>query len=224
VQTSAATTAAPSTSTSALSTTYTDAVSVEEQLIVGTLALDGTANVVTKDQADTLLTLYTGLQNLTQMSAPDGNAAGGAGPQGTPDASATRPAQQNENQTKVDALVQQIEAAMTSDQIQTIADMQITQTSEATILQNKGITLAIGGGRQDGGAQANDTVPQGTQPAVNGTPDANQPGNGQGQPGGNGQMRQDGNRMQPGLVNAVVQYLANIAGVAAPTSQPTSAG
>jgi len=222
----AATSAAPSTSTSALSTTYTDAVSVEEQLIVGTLSLDGTANVVTKDQANTLLTLYTSLQSLTQMAAPGGNAAGGTSPQGTPDANATQPAQQNENQTKVDALVQQIEAAMTADQISAIAALQITQTSEATILQNKGITLTTGSGQQGGGsqgnggangapAQGNGNAPQGTQPAANGTPDANQP-----QQGGNAPMGQGGNMVQPGLVNALVQYLANIAGVTVPTTVP----
>jgi hypothetical protein len=226
VQTAAATSATPSTSTSVLSTTYTDAVSVEEQLIVGTLALDGTANVVTKDQANTLLTLYTSLQSLTQMSAPNGNAAGGAAPQGTPDANATQPAQQNENQTKVDAVVAQIETAMTADQISAIAAMQITQTSEATILQNKGITLTAGGGQPGGEsqgnggangapAQGNGNAPQGTQPAANGTPDANQP-----QQGGNAPMGQGGNMVQPGLVNALVQYLANIAGVTVPTSAP----
>jgi hypothetical protein len=196
---------------------------VEEQLIVGTLALDGTANVVTKDQATTLLTLYTSLQSLTQMAAPAGgsapqgtpgaNAGGGAAPQGTPDANATRPAQQNDNQTQVDALVQQIEAAMTTDQVNAIAALQLTQTSEATILQNKGITLTMGGGQQDGGPQGNGgangasdqgnggAAPQGTMPAANG-----------------GQMGRGGNMVHPALVNALVQYLANIAGVTVPTT------
>lgn len=229
----AATTAAVASSASALNNSYTDAVSVEEQLLVGTIALDGTSNQVTKDQANTLITLYTSLQSLSQMGGPGGN-AGGAAPQGTPDANATQPAQTNDNQTQIDALVQQIEAAMTADQINAIAAMQITQTSEASILQNKGITLTMGNGQQGGdqsaqggNSSAQGNGPQGTPPAANGTPDANQQANGQGQPGGNGQgngqMDPGGNRVQPGLVNAVLQYLANIAGVTLPSAtQPAS--
>ena len=57
-----------------LTADYTDAVSVAEQLAVGTINLDGTDQVVTKDQAAKLLDLWQQLQTLSQ---PTGMGAGG---------------------------------------------------------------------------------------------------------------------------------------------------
>lgn len=245
VATTSASTVAVTESSSPLNTDYTDAVSIATQLAVGTLNLDGTANAVTKDQATSLVTLWESMQalSLPNMPGQGGNMPppGGAQPgsQGTTPASnsdsqaiapATQPAAPAEaqrisadNQTQIDALVSQIEAVMTADQLSAIADMQLTQISVATILEEKGITT---GTPQGMGAQ------QGTLPAAMPTLDATQQANGQqsgsaaGQQPGNNQGHAGGipqmggkSMIQPGVLNAVVQYLANLAGVAVSTSQ-----
>jgi hypothetical protein len=229
----AATTAVQTTGNdSILNTTYDSAVSVELQLALGTLNLDGTSNQVTKDQATSLLTLWQSIQSSTPANPGQGGGMpgqGGGSPQGTPDASAqqTTPAAAqgatNDNQTQVDALVKQIEAAMTTDQLKAIAAMQITQTSASTIMTAKGITVnsAQGNGGAAGTPAAGGNAPQGTPPASAGTQGASQQSNGQ-QPG-NGQMGAGGNSMvQPEVMNALVQYLAKTAGVTLPTQQATA--
>lgn len=149
----------------------------------------------------------------------------GNAPQGTPDAAAKSTQQAapaaTQDTTQVDAVVAQIEAAMTSDQLTAIAALNITTTSAEQIIKDKGITAggpqgnggtAPAQGSSNNGQQANGNAPaQGTQPAN---------GNGQAgaQPGNGGAQGAGGNMMQPGLVNAVVQYLANLAGVTLPTT------
>jgi hypothetical protein len=269
-------------SDSALNTDYTDAVSVATQLAVGTLNLDGTANALTKAQATSLVTLWESMQTLTQpgMSGQGGgmpgpNGAGQPGSQGSAPAAnsstqAATPAEQAatpaasqqttaDNSTKVDDLVNQIEAAMTTDQLSAIAAMQLTQTSITTILKAKGITTTDAGTAPQGGMSApqgstgtgapqgtgtaaNGNVPQGTPPAMNGTAaqgtppaamptldatqqaNGQQPGNGQGQPGSNPQMGNNSQMVRPEILNGVIQYLANLAGVAVPTAQAQGNG
>jgi hypothetical protein len=223
-------------SISGLDATYTDAVSVEEQLIYGTLNLDGTDQKVTKDQAASLITLYTSLQTLTQQNMP-AQGGGKNDPNSTPaatqsaDNSAAQPqAMPTVDQTQVDALVTQIEAVMTADQLSAISAMQITRTSAATILQAKGITAQSAAGDQggNGAPQANGDAngtgngqQGGNPPSADGTPDASGQG-GQGQPGGNGQMG-GGSMIQPQVMSALIQYLANIAGVEVPTTAAPAA-
>jgi len=259
-------------SDSALNTDYTDAVSIATQLAVGTLNLDGTANALTKTQATFLVSLWESMQTLTQpgMSGQSGgmpgpNGAGQPGSQGSAPAAnsstqaatlaeqaATPAASQQttaDNSTKVDDLVSQIEAAMTTDQLSAIAAMQLTQTSITTILKAKGITTTDAGTAPQGGMSAlqgtgtaNGNVPQGTSPAMNGTaaqgtPPAAMPtldatqqangqqhGNGQGQPGSNPQMGNNSQMVRPEILNGVIQYLANLAGVAVPTAQAQGNG
>lgn len=231
--------ATTSSTSAALSADYTDAVSIEEQLILGTLNLDGTDQAVTKDEAAALFTLYTNLQSLTQQ-----NMGGGKNGQPGGDQSSTPEAPSGDSQpqamptmdtTQTDAIIAQIEAAMTADQISAIAAMQITTTSAATIMEAKGITTDNTAGTLSGNAGG----PQGNPPTDvtpdasaangnnggtgNGTPDGAPEGGtgGTGAPAGNGQR--GGGMVEPGLLNAVIQYLANVAGVEVPTAAAPSA-
>ena len=107
-------------------------------------------------------------------------------PQATPQAQAT----DTQTQQQTDALIAQIEAVMTPEQIKAIADMKITQDTLKEVMQAQGITM---------------NGPQG----ASGTPSAGgQQGNGQppsGGPGNNGFV-------PPELVKALVQYLQKAAG------------
>lgn len=221
-----------------LTADYTDAVSIEEQLILGTLNLDGTAQAVTKDEAAALLTLYTNLQSLTQQNIGGGKNGqpGGNGSQPGADQNSTPVAPSSDSQpqamptmdtTQTDAVVAQITAAMTADQINAIAAMQITTTSAASIMEAKGITTNSAGGPQ--GTPPTDVTPDASAAngnnggAGNGTPAGAPEGGtgGTGAPAGNGQR--GGGMVQPGLLNAVIQYLANVAGVEVPTAVAPSA-
>ena len=212
VATEAATVAAAA--DGALNTNYDNAVSVEQQLLLGILNLDGTDQQIGKEQAASLVSLLSNLQSLSMQNMPAQKVADGTQ---TDTSTQQPPAQNNDNQAQVEALVQQIEAVMTADQLKAISAMQITRDSATSILEAKGITANFQGGT--GAPQGNGDAPQGTPPAMNGTPDASGQGGqgqpGQGQPGGNGRM---GGMVQPEVLSAVIQYVANIAGVEVPTA------
>lgn len=223
--------AAVSSTGGTLTADYTDAVSIEEQLILGTLNLDGTDQAVTKDEAAALLTLYTNLQSLTQQNMGGGKNGqpGGNGAQPGTDQSSTPAAPSSGSQpqamptmdtTQTDAIVAQIEAAMTADQISAIDAMQITSTSAATIMEAKGITTNNAAGAPQGNPAADVTPDASAGNGNNGAP-SGAPNGASGGPSGNGQR--GGGMVQPGLLNAVIQYLANIAGVEVPTTAVPSA-
>lgn len=121
-----------------------------------------------------------------------------------------------EIQAKIAALTEQIRVALTSQQIQAIADMKITQEMATSIMQEQGITL---GGSQQNGKDGNNQHPQGTPP-VGGASD----GDGQppvdGQKSGNGQMATPPVGGVPGgagfmpteLVDALIKLLQSKAG------------
>lgn len=235
VATSAATksVATASTTTSgSLTADYTDAVSIEEQLVLGTLSLDGTANAVTKDEAAALLTLWENLQSLSPQGMGGGQGGPNGGGQGGPDNGGNPPsgdtnstqaapadnaqpqAMPTMDTTQTDEILAQIEAIMSVDQINAIAAMQITTTSAASIMEAKGISTEMQGGPQgngNGGPQGDGNATQ--NPPTDATPDGSMPGGGK---GGNGMV-------QPGLLNALIQYLANVAGVEVPTSAAPAA-
>jgi hypothetical protein len=102
-----------------LDTTYEGALSARNQLTLGTLELDGTANAVTSEQARTLLPLWQALRGTTRSGASA--------------------------QAEVNALLAQIESAMTADQLAAIRAMQLTQTDLQEWAAANGITLGQGG-------------------------------------------------------------------------------
>jgi hypothetical protein len=108
-----------------LDAAHEGALSARNQLTLGTLELDGTANAVTSEQATTLLPLWQALRGTTRSGASA--------------------------QAEVNALLAQIESAMTPDQLAAIRAMQLTQTDLQEWAAVNGIS--IGAGRQGGGGQ-----------------------------------------------------------------------
>jgi hypothetical protein len=206
-------------------------VSIELQLLLGTLKLKGTDLAVTKDQASTLLPLWNNIKTISQNMAPAQGGSGQGQGKATPQPQSTR----TETQQQLDALIKQIQAAMTSGQISAIAQMKITQAAAMTIMQEQGITM--------GGAGNGNPSPQGTPPAggpggagngnppPQGTPPAGgQPPSG-GQQSGNGQMatppaggqRPGGGMVPSGLIDALIQLLEATSGTQTTTSTATPA-
>lgn len=102
-------------STEVITTDYEDATNVRNQLAFGTMQLDGSAQAVTAEQAKTLLPLWQA------MSALSGN-------------SSTVPEELN-------AVQNQIFASMTPEQLQAIAELQITNAKISEFYAEKGIVL-----------------------------------------------------------------------------------
>jgi hypothetical protein len=203
-----------------LNTSYENAVSVELQLLLGTLKLEGEL-AVTKEQASVLLPLWNDLRTISLSMAPSQGAAGlgqGNTPPQPQDVSA-------EMQAQIDVLTKRILAAMTPEQIKAIAEMKITRDTAMTIMQEQGITM---GGPQQGNGNGN-PPPQGTPPA--GGPGGDMDGPGAPPSGGQppaGQMpapSAGGGMVPPQLFDALLQLLERASGhQATATSAPTTAG
>ena len=113
------------TSTNQLSDSFENALSVQMQLAVGVLALEGGSMAVDVEQAATLLPLWQAVQS---MSA-SGTAAA----------------------AEITAVVNQIQATMTPDQIAAIAEMRLTQDALRGLIQDGVITVEARGNRESGG-------------------------------------------------------------------------
>lgn len=140
---------APTGSPPILSEEYDGALPVMVQLIVGTFELDGTDLAVTSEQATGLLPLWKAVRSLT--------------------------ASDTAAEAEVEAVVEQIESALSDEQLQAIADMQLTQEDLFGVIQELGILPQAAG---EGGEQ---TGP-GPGAFVFGFPDGGAPGGGP--PGG----------------------------------------
>jgi hypothetical protein len=202
-----------SANTDSLNTNYTNALPVEYQLVIGTLKLDGSAQAVSTDQAKVLVSLWQQIQALSPSMEP----GQGNPPQGP--ASSTPAAQVNnsDTQNQIDALVKQIQAAMTPDQLQAIAGMNLTQDSVMTILQNQGIRMGGPGAGADAGQppqgnppSGNGQAPQGNPPSGNGQPPAQRtPLAGNAQPTPQAASTGQGNFMPPQMISNLIQLLQN---------------
>jgi hypothetical protein len=102
-----------------LVTSYEGALSVSNQLMLGTLLLEGTEHAVTPEQAAILLPLWQALRG------------GGV-----------------TIQAEIDAVLKQIESAMTQEQLKAIAAMQLTQEDLRAWMEEQG----MGGGGPGPGA------------------------------------------------------------------------
>jgi hypothetical protein len=197
-----------------LSTSYENAVSVEMQLLLGTLKLVGTDQLVTQEQAVVLLPLWANLQTLSHSMGPG---------QPQQDSRSTSQSPSADTQQQVDTVVQQIQEVMTPTQIQAIADMRITQETAISLLQELGITM--GGPQQVNGNSSGDTTmpqpPQGKPAAGDSSASSNAAGvpptGGQqppadGQQPGNGHMpASQGGMVPPELLDSLIQTLGKIA-------------
>lgn len=203
--------AVPQTSSEAetvqLTTDYTDAVSTEMQLLLGSMKLEGTAQAITAEQAKLLLPLWTNFKTLSQSMMPTQGDMGQGQPNSTPQPQTV----DTEAQTQIDALSKQIQSSMTAEQINAITAMQITQDSARTTMQELGLSM---GGPQQGGDASQ--PPQGDMPQ--GTPPAGGPG---GQPPSGDQMGTpptgggQGNMgfISQELVDALIKLLGQKAGL-----------
>jgi len=99
---------------------YDNALPVRNQLALGTLELSQADLAVSAEQAKTLLPLWQALRSTNQ--------AGGTA------------------QAEVNALLTQIEGAMTREQLKAIADMKLTFTNMQEWATANGITMGSGGG------------------------------------------------------------------------------
>jgi hypothetical protein len=96
-------------SSSALDTSYDDALDASTQLVLGTIRLEETGNAVTAEQAKSLLPLWQSLQGGVTV------------------------------QTEVNAVLKQIESTMTHDQLAAIAAMRLTQEDLRSWMQEQGV-------------------------------------------------------------------------------------
>ena len=103
---------ASNSSTPAAGTTVSEVLPMQTRLILGTLKLEETANAVTAEQAAELLPMWFVLQEL--------NSSGSAA------------------QEEIDGLVDQIQAALTQEQIQTISEMDLGAQDLMTVIQSSG--------------------------------------------------------------------------------------
>ncbi len=130
---------------------YADALPVSSQLAIGTLMLEGSEEAVTVEQAQELLSIWQMLQALQSS----GTAA----------------------QAELDAVVNQIQRAMTPEQLTAIKEMKLTADSLTDWIQESGLAQGAGGGLGRAG---------GFQPPAGVAPSAPGAGGGQGglRPGG----------------------------------------
>ena len=106
-------------------TDYENALPLRNQLIIGTMNLDGGEYAVTPEQAKQLLPLYQALRGTST--------SGGS------------------SQEEITALLSQIESTMTSDQLAAIRAMQLTFTDMQTWATENGVTLGSGSGQPGSG-------------------------------------------------------------------------
>ncbi len=144
-----------------LNTNYDKALPVETQLVLGTLKLEGTPQAVDPATAGELLPLYTLLRQLTSS----GTAA----------------------QAEIDAVLEQIQSVMTTDQIHAIAEMKLTQSAMADYFGGAG-RFSANGTRTPGASNGVDGPSGGFIVEGGGPPAGFEGGPGNGGPGisGNG--------------------------------------
>jgi len=108
-----------------LDTSYPDAISVRNQLALGTLRLEDTSQAITPEQAAKLLPLWQALRSIFR--------SGKVAP------------------AEVNALLSQIEDAMTPEQLAAIRDMQLTRADLQAWMQSQGIQSGAGSGQYGAG-------------------------------------------------------------------------
>ena len=121
-ETMAAATGPAPVATAVLALDYDNAISVRNQLLIGTFRLEETPLAVTPQQAAELLPLWQMLRAVA--------ASGGA------------------SQSETDAVVSQIQHAMSAEQLQAIRDMRLTYEDMQALMKSQGMTAPQGMGGQ----------------------------------------------------------------------------
>jgi hypothetical protein len=134
-----------------LDVTYSNALPARMQLALGTLKLADTNTPVSAEQAAKFLPLWQALQSMTTS----GNSAS----------------------AEVNALLSQIEAVFSAEQMTAIKDMKMTFTDMTTWASANGVTLGSGSG-QPGQGQGMSAEARATRQAENGKTGESGPGSG----------------------------------------------
>ena len=154
-------------------------LSVGMQLVVGTYKLESLNLGVTREQATSLIPLWTNLKTLMQQQSNQASQAS-TGQSSTP-----------EGQDQLQTIYDQIEALLTTDQVNAIAGLNLTQDDVSALAQANNITISTqaapggnGGGQPpSGGGQGQPpSGDSGAQPPSGGT--GGQPPSGTGAGGG----------------------------------------
>jgi hypothetical protein len=147
---------------SIFSTNYNDAMPVASQLALGTLKLKGTADDLTVDEANSLLMLWKGMLAVSSATSP--------------------------SQYEINGLLAQIQQTMKPSQVQSIAEMKLTNADIAKTTQELGI--AFGGGNRSGSAAPANGTTGTSRTGSSSSSSTNRNNNGGGQffggPGGGG--------------------------------------
>ena len=150
-----------------LNLNYENALPARLQLTLGSLKLAETDTPITAEQARVMLPLWEGLLNMTRS----GNSA----------------------QAEVNALLAQIEATFTPEQIAAIHNMKLTSTDMQTWAKANGVTLGSGSGQPGQGS--------GMSPEARATKQA-----AEGKTGGS-----SGSGASTAILNALIVYLQGLA-------------
>jgi hypothetical protein len=169
-------------------------LTMQSQLVVGTIKLEDSDYAVTSEQAEELLPMWYVLQELNESD----NAA----------------------QAEIDSLVKQIQETMADEQMQAITDMSLTQQDVVALMQEKGSGVVQSSGNNNGtSSQSNSGSGAGSPPDGGGgmpmdaPPDAagGMPSGGQPSTGSNGATT---NSAQPsmgtGVPSALIEALIEI--------------
>jgi hypothetical protein len=192
-------------------------VSEQERFIIGVFKLEGSDLAVTANQAASLVPLWTSMKEYSHQPMQNMQEMQGT-PAATPDAT-VQPVEPVDNSEDVTALFAQIEAVMTADQLQAIADLDLEQGAIYTFMEEQGIEMPegmqVGQGShpgQDGQALVQGTPSGENMAAPQGTPPAGNSGNG-GTGGPNGQGGQlagigrSGQVASSNLIDALITLL-----------------
>lgn len=168
-------TAAPASTTSSnsdvyvspnLDVSYENALPARQQLTLGSLKLAETTTPITAEQAKTVLPLWQALANMTRT----GNSA----------------------TAEVNALLGQIEATFTAEQLTAIRAMKLTSADIQTWAKANGVTLGSGGGQPGSGS--------GMSPEARATKQAAE-----------GMTSGSGGGASSAMINALITYLQGLA-------------
>lgn len=201
----------PSTPVGPINSNYANAISPAQQLILGTMNLQGNL-AVTPDEATQLLPLWEAYQTLitSNTAAPE----------------------------ELQATLVGVEQAMTPDQVQAIVNMKLTRQDMGTIFQEQGITFGARGtgtpGARGGGGFGGGGFGGGGIPGVTG---GGPGGGGFGGGGGGGfggggatpnpqaiatfQARRNSGAANAGLVRVLIRFLQTKNPALAPTATPS---
>jgi uncharacterized membrane protein YgcG len=196
-----------------LNTNYSNAVSIPEQLILGTFKLEDTDLAVTPEEAAQLIPLWQAYESVANSDSA--------------------------SQQEVDATINQIQETMSPEQVQAIAGMKLTSQDTQTVFQSQGFPGGAFGNRNGGTPAPNGQGSQDGGFPGGGFPGGgfpSGPGDGAGGFGSRGagatpnaqamatfQARRSSGRANEGLVNVLIRFLQTKAGIATPTriSPPT---